>query len=185
MWIADSLEKTLMLGKEEKGTAEDNMLGWHHWLNGHESEQALEDGEGQGSLVCCSPWGHKESDMTEWLNSHCTKLKLVSVGNSEELHMINLKVFLTNGPWSWGSCSPISIYHRQRTAPKRIICLALPSHSVCVNLEEALTWRVGKKCLDQCEWRKCGWVSKSATFILKANEGKKSYKIEKYKKIHI
>ena len=151
MWIADSLEKTLMLGKEEKGTAEDDMLGWHHWLNGHESEQALEDGEGQGSLVCCSPWGHKESDMTEWLNnSHCTKLKLVSVGNSEELHMINLKVFLTNGPWSWGSCSPISIYHRQRTAPKRIICLALPSHSVCVNLEKALTWRV----IDACSWKK-------------------------------
>jgi len=44
--------------------AEGEMVGWHHRLNGHEFEQALGDG-GQGSLVCCSPWGHKESDTTE------------------------------------------------------------------------------------------------------------------------
>ena len=65
MQRADSLEKTLMLGKlrqEEKGTTE--MVGWHHRLNGHEFDQALGDGEGLGSLVCCSPLGHKESDMT-------------------------------------------------------------------------------------------------------------------------
>ena len=47
----------------------DEMIGWHHQLNGHEFEQALGDGEGQGSLVCCSPWGHKESDMTVQLNN--------------------------------------------------------------------------------------------------------------------
>ena len=40
------------------------MVGWHHRLNGHESEQILEDNDGQGSLACCSPWGHKELDMT-------------------------------------------------------------------------------------------------------------------------
>ena len=44
---------------------EDEMVGWHHQLNGHKFEQALGDGEGQGSLACCSPWGHKESDVTE------------------------------------------------------------------------------------------------------------------------
>ena len=44
------------------------MVGWQHRLNGHESEQTVRDGEGQGSLVCCSPWGHKELDMTERLN---------------------------------------------------------------------------------------------------------------------
>ena len=44
------------------------MVGWHHRLDGHEFEQALGDGEGQGNLVCCSPWGHKESDTTEQLN---------------------------------------------------------------------------------------------------------------------
>ena len=65
----DSLEKTLMLGKiegrGEKGTTEDEMIGWHHQLNGYEFEQAPGVGDGQGSLVCCSPWGHKESDTTE------------------------------------------------------------------------------------------------------------------------
>ena len=50
--------------QEEEGTTEDEMVGWHHWLNGHGFEQTLEDSEGQGSLACCSPWGLKESDMT-------------------------------------------------------------------------------------------------------------------------
>ena len=44
---------------------EDEMVGWHHQLNGHELDQTLGDGEGQGSLACCSPWGHKESDTAE------------------------------------------------------------------------------------------------------------------------
>ena len=48
---------------------EDKMVGWHHELNGHEFEQTLGDGERKGSLVCCSPWGHKELDMTEQLNN--------------------------------------------------------------------------------------------------------------------
>ena len=54
--------------QEEKGTTEDEMVGWHHWHNGHEFEQAPGVGDGQGRLVCCSPWGHKEWDTTEWLN---------------------------------------------------------------------------------------------------------------------
>ena len=49
---------------------EDEMVGWHHWLNGHEFEKALGDGEGQGSLVCCSPWSCKESNTTEQLNKN-------------------------------------------------------------------------------------------------------------------
>ena len=52
------------LGQEEKGTTEDEMVGWHHGLNGPAFEQTLGNAEGQGSLVCCSPWDHKESDMT-------------------------------------------------------------------------------------------------------------------------
>ena len=48
---------------------EDEMVGWHHRLNGHEFEQALGDDEGPGSLACCSPWGHKESDTTEKQNN--------------------------------------------------------------------------------------------------------------------
>ena len=54
--------------QEEKGTTEDRMVRWHHWLNGHEFEQTLEDGEEQGSLACCSRWGLKDSDMTDQLN---------------------------------------------------------------------------------------------------------------------
>ena len=54
--------------QEEKGRTENEMVEWHHWLNGHEFEQALGVGDGQGSLACCSPWGRKESHTTEWLN---------------------------------------------------------------------------------------------------------------------
>ena len=54
--------------QEEKGTTEDEMVGWHHQLDGREFEQALGVGDGQGSLVCCSLWGHKELGMTEQLN---------------------------------------------------------------------------------------------------------------------
>ena len=65
-WIqrADSLEKSLILGKTEvKGEeGKDETVGWHHQLSRHEHEQALGDGEGQGSLACCSPCGRKESD---------------------------------------------------------------------------------------------------------------------------
>ena len=58
-----------MLGsQEEKGTTEDEMIGWHHQLDGHEFEQALGVGDGQGGLAYCSPWGGKESDTTVQLN---------------------------------------------------------------------------------------------------------------------
>ena len=75
MWRADSFigkdldaGKDLDVGKdwrwEEKGMTEDEMIGWHHWLDGHEFEQAQGAGDGQGSLACCGPWGRKESDTT-------------------------------------------------------------------------------------------------------------------------
>ena len=57
-------------GQEEKGAAEDEMVGWHHWLNGHDSEQTPGDSKGQGSLGCWSPWDRKELDTTEWLNNN-------------------------------------------------------------------------------------------------------------------
>ena len=68
---ADSFEKTLMLGKTEGGRRrgwQRMMVGWNHWLNGHGFGWTLGVGDGQGSLACCSPWGRKEPDMTEWLN---------------------------------------------------------------------------------------------------------------------
>ena len=74
VWRADSLEKNPDAGKdwrqEEKGAKVDEMVGWHHWLNGHESEKTHGGCEGQGSLVCWSPWGRKESDVTEQLNNN-------------------------------------------------------------------------------------------------------------------
>ena len=80
---ADSLEKTLMLGKidgmRRRGQQRMRWVGWHHRLNGHEFEQTPGDSEGQGSLVCCSPWGRKDSDMTERLNNN-NKLTVESCG---------------------------------------------------------------------------------------------------------
>ena len=65
----ESFEKTLMLGKierqKEKGMTEDEMVGWHHRLDGREFERALRVGDRQGGLECCSPWGHKEADTSE------------------------------------------------------------------------------------------------------------------------
>ena len=78
LWPPDA--KSQLIGKdpdagkdwrqEEKGMTEDEMVGWHHQLDGHEFEQAPGDGEGQGSLVCHSPRGRKESGMTEWLDNN-------------------------------------------------------------------------------------------------------------------
>jgi len=67
----DSLEKTLMLEKTEdrrRRGRQDEMVRWHHRLNGHESDQAPGVGDGNGGMMCCSLWGHRESDMTERLN---------------------------------------------------------------------------------------------------------------------
>ena len=75
MWRVDSLEKTDAgrdWGQEEKGTTEYEMAGWHHWLDGCESQWTPGVGDGQGGLVCCDSWGHKESDMTEWTELNWT-----------------------------------------------------------------------------------------------------------------
>ena len=76
LWPPDA--KNWLIGKypdagkdwrqEEKGTTEDEMVGWHHWLDGHEFDQTPGVGDGQGGLACCSPWGHKELDTTQRLN---------------------------------------------------------------------------------------------------------------------
>ena len=79
LWPPD--EKSWLIGKkkpdagkywrqEEKGMTEDEMVRWYHQLNGHKFQQAPQDGEEQGSLECYSPWGHKELDMTKWLNNN-------------------------------------------------------------------------------------------------------------------
>ena len=64
-------------GPEETGATEDEMVEWHHWLNGLEFEQTLGDSEGHGSVSCCSSWGHKESDTTYQLNNNEGDLELI------------------------------------------------------------------------------------------------------------
>ena len=70
---------------EEEGTAEDDIVGWHHRFSRHEFEQALGDGEGQGNLVCCSLWGCKELDTTERLNNNNRTIRAVTFS---ELHLV-------------------------------------------------------------------------------------------------
>ena len=77
-------------GQKEKGITEDEMVGWHHWLNGRELEQTLEDSEGQGVCSpwgpccspCCSPGGHKELNTTEQLNNN--KMCLLSLSSTSD-----------------------------------------------------------------------------------------------------
>ena len=85
-------------GQEEKGTTEDETVGWHHRPDGHEFEQALGDGDGQGGLVCCNPWGCKESDMTEqqnWRPYFWMKISLEFLCLSGKLYFFMLKALLT------------------------------------------------------------------------------------------
>ena len=83
--------------REEKGMTEDKMVKWHHWLNGREFEQALGDGEGQGSLACYSPWGHKESDTTEQLNNNIK----AAIACCPLLSLLSLKHRIPDIPWFW------------------------------------------------------------------------------------
>ena len=74
---------------EEKGTTEDEMVGWYHLFNGHEFEQALGVGDGQGSLLCCIPWGCKELDVTEQLN---WLIELYSRESQQNIRMKCMKI---------------------------------------------------------------------------------------------
>ena len=87
---AGSLEKTLMLGKIEgrRRRGQQRMRWLDGITNSMEFEQALGDGEGQGSLACCSPWGHKESDTTEQLNSNRLHLRLTQLDTPELEHRV-------------------------------------------------------------------------------------------------
>ena len=100
LWPPDT--KSWLIGKDpdsgkdwkckEKGTTEDEIVGWHHWLNGHDFEQSLGVSDGQGGLVCSSPWGRKESDTTKWLN--WTELNL------EESMVIHSSILAWRIPWT-------------------------------------------------------------------------------------
>ena len=102
LWPPDV--KNLLIGKdhdagkdrrqEEKGTTEDEMVGWHQWLDGHEFEQAARVGDGQGSLACCSPWGRKEVDTTERLNwTERVRGKDITRLNYWKIYNVSKKIF--------------------------------------------------------------------------------------------
>ena len=118
LWSPEA--KSQLIGKDpdawkdwgqEKRATEDEMVRWHHWLNGHEFEQTPRDTEGQGSLVCCGPWGRKESDTTEQLNNNnvftlfCLKNKvlqnLLEYGTDKHRPLASKKAFkfLTVNIW--------------------------------------------------------------------------------------
>ena len=103
LWTPDAI--TGLIGKdpdagkdwrqEEKEMTEDEMVGWHHWPIEHEYEQAPLDGEGQESLTCCSPWGCKKSDMTEWLRNNKTgtpsssdQITVCALSWAKRLHLV-------------------------------------------------------------------------------------------------
>ena len=139
MRTADSLEKTLMLGKTE-GRRGQQMAGWHHWLNGHEFEQASGVGDRQGSLVCCSPWCHKESDTTEWLN------------RTEMPGMLSPQKAMWLAPFSFLKIStPLSPYQRGLSLPpytSQEMSLALSIHLPCYACFIICFWPA--LCVDLC-----------------------------------
>ena len=102
LWPRDAknwcTEKDPYAGKdwrwEKKGMIEDEMVAWHHWLDGHEFEQALGDGDGQGGLVCCSSWGCKELDTTERLNWTELRVSIKPVNPKYSLEGLMLRLKL-------------------------------------------------------------------------------------------
>ena len=93
-------------GQEEKGAAEDQMVGWHHRLNAHEFEQTPGHSEGQARLVCYSPWGHKESDTTEELNIRSSKKIRRYCTSQLSIHPFNESTYNVSGTkilciWNW------------------------------------------------------------------------------------
>ena len=122
----DSLEKTLMLGKMEsrkKGATEDEMVGWHHRLNGHEFEQTAEDNEGQGSLVCYSPQSHKESDMSEPIEQQVQNLTAVR-GHSSGAQLCPTLC----DPWTAACQASLSTTNSRSSLKLTSIKSVMPSH---------------------------------------------------------
>ena len=106
LWLSDAKSQLIRKDpdarkdwrQEEKGATEDEMVVWHHWLNALEFEHAPGDSEGQGSLVCCSPWGLEVSDMTERLHFHFS-FSCIEEGNGHPLQCSCLENPRDRGAW--------------------------------------------------------------------------------------
>ena len=115
-------------GQEEKGMAEDEMAGWHHWLDGREFEWTLGVDDGQGGLACCDSWGHKESDTTErliWSESRYQKTK----------HEVLTDVAFIDKKKTWVT-SPVTLREGGNTTLLLFLCRTGIFHKNCF-LEEA------------------------------------------------
>ena len=88
---------------QEKGATEDDMVGWYHWLRGHEFQQTPGDTGGQRTLVCCSPWSHRESDTTEWLKNNNMTIILPFSSHMFPWHIM----FWTMAPCLVGCTQPV------------------------------------------------------------------------------
>ena len=124
--------------QEEKGMTENEKVGWHYWCNGHEFEQALGVGDGQESLVCCSPWGHKESDTTERLN--WTELNILMQNSYCTLKDTNYSCFIfhqrsesESRPVVSNSLRPNRLQHARLPCPS-------PSPGACSNSRPSSRW---------------------------------------------
>ena len=148
MQRADSLERTLMLGKiEGRGRRgwQRKMAGWHHRLNGHESEQAPRDGEGEWSQACHSPWGCKESDMIEQLNN--------SVGREEYVWNCLIAFLSSNGSF-WTTAATTAWKDNEEIKP-----LGLATQD-----SQNTGWRWGNTIMSR--WRERKWWPTSNTASL-------------------
>ena len=109
--------------QEEKGTTEDEMIGWHHWLDEHEFEETPRVGDGQGGLESCSPWGHIELDATEWLN---WTFNAEDIGWIPGLGTKSPHGYILSHVWfSAISCPPVSSVH-EILQSWILECIAMP-----------------------------------------------------------
>ena len=121
------------------------MVGWHHWCNGHESEYALGVGDGQGGLECCSPWGCKESDITEWLSW----TELNAGGDVEQLEL------------SYKNGNPVGTANFERQVNISYLNILLPNDpaimflDICPKEEKA-----------QIHTKSCIWMFIAVSFII-------------------
>ena len=121
-------------GQKEKGATEDEIIGWHHWLNGHEFEQTPGDSEGQESLACCSPWGDKELDFCDFLVTEQGE------GNGTPLQYSCLENPMDGGAWK-------AAVHGIAEGRTRLSDFTFPFHFHALEKEIAthssvLAWRI-------------------------------------------
>ena len=128
-------------GQEEKGTAEDEMFGWHLWLDGHGFGWTPGVGDGQGGLVCCGSWGYKESDMTEWLNwTEPTRIFLSGEFHGQRTMVIYSSWGSQRAGYDWGTNTFISVVWGLYKLKHNLNFLSSLSKAITVTLFSSYIW---------------------------------------------